>query len=318
MELKSDMARRNGPPSGLSTALTSGKTEVSVKKIVICPNPHRDRELHMTMKIKNLLEEKGISAPVCPLFKNEGFSGDTEPDGTKTCLENELLEADMLVCLGGDGTILHIAKHAAVFSVPILGINLGTLGFISDMEQEDFGRIVDIFDGNFTIENRMMIDVEVERAGKSIFSDFGLNEAVIGKGVPARPFKLMVYGDGQKILGYSGDGLIIATPTGSTAYSMSAGGPVVEPTAENLVLTPICAHSLSAVPFVIRGDRRISAEIGNIEGRAANLSIDGSVEVELSRGDLVKVKKSKYTTKLVRILNRSFYEVVNRKLKNDI
>ena len=99
---------------------------------------------------------------------------------------------------------------------------------------------------------------------------------------------------------------------------MSAGGPVVEPTAENIVLTPICAHSLTAVPFVIRGDRRILAEIGNIEGRAANLSIDGSVEMKLSYGDLVRVKKSQYSTKLVRVLNRSFYEVVNRKLKNDI
>lgn len=272
----------------------------------------------MTKRIKKLLEERDIFAPVCPLFKSDGFPECAEPDSAKTHLENELLEADMIICLGGDGTILHIAKPAAVYSVPILGINLGTLGFISDMEQEDLDHIADIFDGNITLENRMMIDVEVERAGETFFRDFGLNEAVIGKGVPARPFKLLVYGDEQKILGYSGDGVIIATPTGSTAYSMSAGGPVVEPTAENIVLTPICAHSLSALPFVIRGDRRISAEIGNIEGRAANLSIDGSVEVELSRGDLVKVKKSKYKTKLVRVLNRSFYEVVNRKLKNDI
>ncbi|NLL39689.1 MAG: NAD(+)/NADH kinase [Clostridiales bacterium] len=289
-----------------------------MKKIVICPNPHRDRELQMTEKIKKLIEERGIIAPVCPLFNSEGLSEGDEQGSAKSRLERELLEADMLICLGGDGTILHIAKPAAVFSVPILGVNLGTLGFISDMEQEDIGRITDIFDGDFTVENRMMIDVEVEREGETIFRDFGLNEAVIGKGAPARPFKLLVFGDEQKILGYSGDGVIIATPTGSTAYSMSAGGPVVEPTAENIVLTPICAHSLTAVPFVIRGDRRILAEIGNIEGRAANLSIDGSVEMKLSYGDLVRVKKSQYSTKLVRVLNRSFYEVVNRKLKNDI
>lgn len=286
-----------------------------MKKIVICPNLHRDRELKVTDQIKKLLEDRGILAPVCPLFEKDGL--ESAGNGVGSCLENELKEADMLICLGGDGTILHVAKPASVCSVPVLGINLGTIGFISDMELEDADRIADIFSGNFIIENRIMIDVEVEREGKRIFNDFGLNEAVIGKGVPARPFKLLIYGDGQKILGYSGDGAIVSTPTGSTAYSMSAGGPVVEPTAENIVLTPICAHSLTAMPFVIRSDRHITVEIGNIEGRAANLSVDGSVEMELNRGDRIKIKKSQYITRLVRVMNRSFYEIINRKLNID-
>ncbi len=288
-----------------------------MKKVVICTNPQRDKGLRVTAQIKTLLEDNGVPAPVCLLFDGDG-SCRPENHDEYSIPEKEIPCADMLICLGGDGTILHLSKLAAIHSVPILGVNLGTLGFITDLEPEESYRIADILRGDYFIEDRMMIDVSVVRDDETIFSDFGLNEAVVGKSVPSRPFRMVVYGDERKISGFSGDGVILATPTGSTAYSMSAGGPIVEPSAENIVLTPICAHSLTAKAFVLAGDRRIMVELGDINGRAARLSIDGDCSIELKRGDRIKIMKSKYKTKLVRVINRSFYEVVNSKLNTDI
>jgi NAD+ kinase len=267
--------------------------------------------------IRRLLEESGVCTPVCLLFDDENAKEKATQNGCSV-LKKEILDADMLISLGGDGTILHLAKLAAIHSVPILGVNLGTLGFITDLEPDECSRITDILRGEYFVEDRLMIDVSVERDGASLVNDFGLNEAVVGKGVPSRPFKMIVYGDERKISGFSGDGVIIATPTGSTAYSMSAGGPIVEPSAENIVLTPICAHSMTAKAFVLAGDRRIMVELGDIDGRAASLYIDGDRSVDLTCGDRIHITKSKYTTKLVRVINRSFYEIVNKKLNTDI
>ena len=288
-----------------------------MKKVVICANPQRDKGLLITARIKKHFEDNGVPTPVCLLFENNGSYESANMSGCSN-LKEEVPGADMLICLGGDGTILHLSKTAAIYGVPILGVILGTLGFITDLEPEESFRIADVLRGEYFIEDRMMIDVAVVRNKKTIFNDFGLNEAVVGKGVPSRPLKMVVYGDERKISGFSGDGVIIATPTGATAYSMSAGGPIVEPSAENIVLTPICAHSLTAKAFVLAGDRRIMVELGDIDGRAANLFIDGGCTIELKRGDQIKIMKSQYKTKLVRVINRSFYEVVNSKLNTDI
>ena len=158
------------------------------------------------------------------------------------------------------------------------------------------------------------IDEQFRREGKSICSGFGLNEAVVARQSPAHSIHLTAYGDNQKISDYSGDGIIIATPTGSTAYSMAAGGPIVEPTAENLVLTPMCAHSLTAKPYVLAGDRHTSVKLVRGDNDEAMLLVDGEDCVTLKTGDLVYVRKSSYVTRLIKLRSISFYEIVRHKL----
>jgi Predicted sugar kinase len=210
--------------------------------------------------------------------------------------------------------MLHNSKLAAQNGVPMLGINLGHMGFITELEKEDVGRLSEVLEGRYTVENRMMLDYEVRREGKSICSGFGLNEAVVARQSPAHSIHLTAYGDNQKISDYSGDGIIIATPTGSTAYSMAAGGPIVEPTAENLVLTPMCAHSLTAKPYVLAGDRHTSVKLVRGDNDEAMLLVDGEDCVTLKTGDLVYVRKSSYVTRLIKLRSISFYEIVRHKL----
>ena len=235
-------------------------------------------------------------------------------DAQYLCSEPEeaIRGCDLLLCLGGDGTMLHLSKLAARNGVPMLGINLGKVGFITGLELEELDRLDDVLSGDYIIENRMMLDVEVLRGDHSVYRGFGLNEALVTRMNPAHAIHLTAYGDNQKISDYSGDGIIIATPTGSTAYSMAAGGPIVEPTAENLILTPVCAHSLTAKAYVLAGDRRTSVKV--IRSEDGILLVDGEESFTLQVGDLVYVKKSDYVTKLVKVRSPSFYEIVKNKL----
>ena len=168
--------------------------------------------------------------------------------------------------------------------------------------------------GKYTIESRMMLDVVVRREGKIIYSDLALNDAAVTKGAVARVVDLEVYGDKVLISSFSADGVIISTPTGSTAYSMSAGGPIVEPTAENIIVTPICPHALSARSFVLGCGRLLSVKLGRMVRKTTYLSVDGGKAFRLNGGDVVEARESKSKTQLVRVTGRTFYEILNHKL----
>ena len=160
----------------------------------------------------------------------------------------------------------------------------------------------------------MMLDVTVRRDGKSVYNDIALNDAALTKGAVARVVDLEVYADKVLITRFSADGVVISTPTGSTAYSMSAGGPIVEPTAENIIVTPICPHALSARSFVLGHERTVSVKMGRIARKTAYLSVDGGKAFRLNGGDLVELRVSKSKTRLVRVTGRTFYEILNQKL----
>ena len=283
-----------------------------MKNILICTNIDRDSDMEFTLHILSLLREKGAEAKAYLPF------GEAPADFPAECLcedpETAIQSADLLLCLGGDGTMLHNSKLAARHNVPMLGINLGHMGFITELEREDADRLGEVLEGKHQVENRMMLDYEVVRDGEIVCSGFGLNEAVVARQSPAHSIHLTAYGDGRKISDYSGDGIIIATPTGSTAYSMAAGGPIVEPTAENLLLTPMCAHSLTAKSYVLAGDRQPSVKLLRAEDNEALLLVDGEDCFRLQVGDLVYVRKSKYVTRLVKLRSLSFYEIVRHKL----
>jgi len=277
-----------------------------LRKIVICPNPIRDAGFELTNAIRDLLSTRGAEVSVVPLF--DVYTG----QNAVSEITSALADAELMVCLGGDGTILHTSKYAAAAGVPILGVNLGTLGFIADLERDGWKDIAKVLSGDYIIDERMMLTVSVVRSGKTIVSNTGLNEAAITNGAGTRSVWLTLFSDGLKICRFSGNGVVIATPTGSTGYSMSAGGPVVEPAAASMVVTPVCAHALMDKAFVLSKDRRVTVEV--YDGCPAQLSVDGDPAIALERGDSVQIIRSDLITRLVHVSERSFFEVVGRKL----
>jgi NAD+ kinase len=223
--------------------------------------------------------------------------------------------ADMIVVLGGDGTILHMAKAATRHGVPILGVNIGTMGFMAELEAGELSKLAQLAKGEYSIDKRMMLDVTVQRDRDIIYHDICLNDVVITKGAVARIVHLSVRCDGVQAMECGGDGIIIATPTGSTAYNLSAGGPIVEPEARNILITPICAHDMVSRCMVASDKRVITVGLTRNMRRNAFLSVDGGKAVRLNMGDIATVRRSEMETKLLRLKERSFYDVLNTKFK---
>lgn len=284
-------------------------------RVVLSPNPYRDKGLRAAQAARKILGGNGVDTLICLPFELEENSRLELPKHLEYIpLKEGLAQADILVCFGGDGTILHAAKDANAYEMPILGVNMGSVGFMAELENGELSQLSKLAQGKYTIEARMMLDVKVDRGGRTIFQDVALNDAVVTKGAVARVIDLAVYGDRVLISELAGDGVILSTPTGSTGYAMSAGGPIVEPTAENIIFTPICAHSLHAKAVVLGSERLISVRLEKDSRKSAYLSVDGGRAFKLTAGDRVEVAKARSQTKLVKLTGRSFYEVLNHKL----
>lgn len=283
-------------------------------KVVLSPNPYRDRGLKAAQAAEKILRNVGVETVMCLPFQVEGSGVELPRHIRFKNTQEELKSADMLICFGGDGTILHAAKDANACRVPVLGVNLGSVGFMAELEQGELSMLSRLAAGKYAIEERMMLDVVVRREGKMVYSELALNDAAVTKGAVARVVDLEVYGDKVLISSFSADGVLISTPTGSTAYSMSAGGPIVEPTAENIIVTPICPHALSARSFVLGRGRTVSVKLGRMVRKTTYLSVDGGKAFRLNGGDVVEARESKSKTQLVRVTGRTFYEILNHKL----
>ena len=283
-----------------------------LKKVILCPNPYRDAQLRIAKEAKQVLDEAGCPNVVCLPFKNqerpEGYGLTIEP------LQQELRGADMIIAFGGDGTILHLSKTAAHRDIPVLGVNLGSLGFMAELESSDLVRLRDLCEGKYVVESRMMLDVSVQREGRTIYSNLALNEALVARGNVWRVIRLRIDTELGKLMDIAGDGVIVASPTGSTAYSLSAGGPVAEPTARNFIVSPICAHSIHANSYILSPERVISVQTEKNGYKPVLLSVDGGRAFSLRSGDCVEVRRSKYDTKLVRLGKRSFCEILQKKM----
>lgn len=287
-----------------------------MKKVILTPNPYRDQNFSTVRNAMDILRGAGVDVRLClPFEVDRSFY--LPRDLRFFRLDRELPGAGAVVCFGGDGTILHIAKAATRQGIPILGVNIGTMGFMAELESTELEQLSRLAEDDFTIDNRMMLDVTVQRDRDVIFHDIGLNDVVITKGAIARIIHLAVRCDGVQAMECGGDGIIVATPTGSTAYSLSAGGPIVEPEARNILITPICAHDVGSRCIVASENRVITVELTVNARRNAYLSVDGGKAVRMSVGDVATIQKSKLMTKLVRLKERSFYDVVNMKFKNN-
>mgnify|MGYP003372284210 FL=1 len=285
-----------------------------MKKVVMTPNPYRDRNFKYANLAEKILKESGIETRICLAFDvDRNF--ELPADVILHDLTEELRDADLLICFGGDGTILHASKAATRAGVPILGVNIGTMGFMAELENTQMKELARLANDDYTIEERMMLHVCVEHEGQVILREDALNDAVVTKGAVARIIQLGVSCDGVEMMSFGGDGVIVATPTGSTAYSMSAGGPIVEPYAKNIVITPICAHDMRSKAVVTSAERVIRIDIGRIGRKSAFLSVDGGRALRLSTDDRVTITKSKYVTKLIHLSERSFFEIIKNKFK---
>ena len=285
-----------------------------MKKVILTPNPYRDEDFSTVREAQRILRETGMEVRVCLPFEVDR-SYDLPKDIRFSRLERELPGASMVVCFGGDGTILHMAKAATRQGIPILGVNIGTMGFMAELESGELEQLRRIATGDYTIDERMMLDVTVYRDRDIIFHDIGLNDVVITKGAIARIVHLSVHCDGVQAMECGGDGIIVATPTGSTAYSLSAGGPIVEPEAKNMIITPICAHDIGSRCIVTSEKRVITVSMTKNARRNAFLSVDGGRALRMNMGDVATIKKSNLTTKLVRLQDRSFFDVVSTKFR---
>ncbi|MDO5444503.1 MAG: NAD(+)/NADH kinase [Eubacteriales bacterium] len=279
--------------------------------IAICPNPYRDIDLKLTREAIKLLEASGYETCVCPVFS--GPNDDVIPKDLRACtLEDVSGRITLAVVIGGDGTILAVAREMPDLSVPLLGVNLGTMGFMASLEPENLGLIVKAAAGEFTVSPRMLISAKLEHEGTVIYEGTALNDAVIhGYG---DTIYLNASSDGTRITTFSGDGIIISTPTGSTGYSMSAGGPIVEPEAGNIIISPICAHTICSKSFVLNADRVVTVTAEKLHDRKAYLSIDGIVSADVNKGDLLTVKRSENCVLIADMGVKSFYETTFEKL----
>lgn len=223
--------------------------------------------------------------------------------------------ANLIIVLGGDGTLLNVSRHGKRKEVPILGVNLGGLGFLTETSVEELpATLAKVLKGDFGISKRIMLDVSVKREGDSIFSITLLNDAVITKDALARIIDIETYVNNEYLTTYKADGLILSTPTGSTGYSLAAGGPLLYPSLSNIIVTPICPHTLTNRPIILPENVEVRAQLKSKEEKVV-LTIDGQVGFPLQYDDEVTIKKSSHTVNLIKSSSRGYFEILRTKLK---
>ena len=228
--------------------------------------------------------------------------------------ENSIKECDILISVGGDGTIIHSAQAAAMYDKPVLGINAGRLGFLAGLEKSELDRLVCLKTGDYTVDNRMRLEVRHYEGSELIDVYTCLNDIVIGRGASLRLCDIDAKSEGNLLFNYLADGLIVSTPTGSTAYSLSSGGPVVDTDIESLILTPICSHSLFSRSIIFKPETIIEFNVNNCENCSPVFSCDGELGIPITSQTRILVTKSERYSKIIRIKSDSFSDILNNKL----
>ncbi|MBP1753235.1 MAG: inorganic polyphosphate kinase [Geobacteraceae bacterium] len=255
------------------------------------------------------LRERGL----IPLVEENLARGLGLDDG----LEGPLIapKADMIVVLGGDGTLISVARLVGAREVPIMGVNLGSLGFLTEITLEGlYPALESYLNCDYNLSERMMLKVTLQRDGEAVYSHEALNDIVINKGAPAKIITLEAFVNGSFLATFKADGLILASPTGSTGYSLSANGPIIDPSIDCIVITPICPHTLTNRPLVVAPERMITV---TLDSKMENvmLTIDGQVGIKLEYRDVITVQRSEHRTRLVMSSDTDYFEVLRNKLK---
>ena len=273
-----------------------------MKNIFIYPNLRKDSARDILQPVCDQLRRDGVRLMlpkqmrvVPPIIE--------DADYMKT--EDAVQFADMAVVLGGDGTMLRLAREAAQNQLPLLGINVGHVGFMTELEPAELPKMEKLFTDEFSLDSRMMLHVAVQRGGRIVYENDALNDIVIAKGTAFRVVRVGISADNEEVTRFNGDGVIAATPTGSTAYGLSAGGPVIEPSAENIAVIPICAHAL---------ERSVSITAACEGGSEVFISADGGQGFAVRPDDRVIITRSDLQTRLIRLKGNSFYRILQQKL----
>lgn len=281
-----------------------------MKVIGIIPNLIRDKELLTTKKLISSLKQKNISVYVSKevaLYVQDEAIGISEEELYKVC--------DIIIAIGGDGTILSIAQNASLADIPILGINLGRLGFLADIEIDAIDELIQkLMREDYTIEERMMLKTKVTKPDGEEESFYAVNDVTVTRGSFSRMEDFKIYANDELVDIYPADGIIIATPTGSTAYNLSAGGPIIVPTAKALILTPICPHTIYSRSIIMSHLDIIHIKTCNYEGTAMQLCVDGKPKQEITPMHDIEVTQSPYVLKLVKTSYFSFFEILRNKI----
>lgn len=231
--------------------------------------------------------------------------------------EKLLRIADMVICLGGDGTLLKTARRMGKKKVPILGVNMGTLGFLTETTPDKMDEVLDkIFKGKYVLDRRFILRVTIYRDQEKIYTNLALNDAVINQGLFARLIDLRLEVNQRKIIEFEADGIIVATPTGSTGHALSAGGPIVHPSVPSFVIVPICPASLSVRPIIVPNDRQLKLIVQTHRVKEhVGLTLDGQETFDLEYGDEIKIRKSSRSFDMIRITGGNYYKVLRQKLR---
>ncbi|HHV96658.1 MAG TPA: NAD(+)/NADH kinase [Clostridiaceae bacterium] len=285
-----------------------------MKNVGVIVNTDRDTELKYTGILASCLCKAGANVVM--------LSEIAEKLNIDSCFirkkskEREIIkDADILVCLGGDGTFLKAARAVYKKNIPILGINLGNLGFLTEVEKNEIEEAVNcLMVGKYIVEERMMLEATIIRNDKIIGNDTALNDIVISRGALSRILRVKTYINDVFVDMFPGDGLIVSSPTGSTAYSLAVGGPIVEPDIDLIIVSPICPHILYSRSFITASNRKVRAVIDEDYGHKAMVTVDGQKGYEIRGGDIVEVQKSNYTIKLIRINPKNFYNILRSKI----
>lgn len=285
-----------------------------MNRFYVVTNAIKDPELQMTRMVENYLRELGCECNV------EGLTPEGGDYGSVWRQEHITDDIECVIVLGGDGTVLQAAGDALSHRVPILGINMGTMGYLAEVERADWKEALQrVVADDYQIEERMMLEgvlVRKDHAPEQT-PHYALNDIVFARTGPMRTLNYVIHVNGQFLASYHADGVILATPTGSTGYNLSAGGPIVEPGARMILLTPICPHTLNTRSIVLAPDDVVEIGIGQAAGDtrpAAEVNYDGNDTLVLADGDRIQVRRSDQVTRLVRLKERSFVETMRRKL----
>lgn len=290
-----------------------------MKKIAIVTNFNIFEKATAALKVTNYLLKFGCKILVSQYSKERVLSMKNYR-GNIYFLPIEKLydEADLVIALGGDGTILDCAKKMARRGKPILGINLGHLGYMAELEMDELSALDKIIEGDYSLDERSMMNVEVyDKNGTKKYQSYALNDAVISNGSVSKIINLELYAEDNLVTSYRADGLIVSTPTGSTAYAMSAGGSIADPKVKCMLVTPICPHSFIARQLIFSDETSLRIKNVSVREKSLMLTLDGKTNCELFREDDVRISKSDLSVKLVRLKDCSFYSILSQKMKNN-
>lgn len=283
---------------------------VTIMNIAIIPNSVKAEAVEYANEII-----KFLSAYECDFSVPSEFS-DAVQSNRAAYFRNHyetVRNADLVIAIGGDGTIIHIAKHAAVLHKPVLGVNCGRVGFVANLEPTELSLLSKLFDKSYIIDERMLLEVKVNYGNKTEIL-YGLNDVTISKGSISRMVEIDVKLNGEFINSYRADGIIFSTPTGSTAYSLSAGGPVIEPHMKCILLTPICPHSLFSRSVLFSDDSEVTVFPNEKCTEDIFVTVDGIHSYKIEKNDNITIRKAHLTADFIKLNNKNFYRILNDKL----